>query len=125
MSETKPKYKTEELYKFRCTSGEPCDPRPFQVFESELEDAGGWIACDRCGKACEQVPEQALTIPTVDDGEAEYRRLIIRGRFPTAKVEVDRIHLLGRTTPAVIVSNINSEAQRSEILALAYGFRGL
>ena len=68
--------------------------------------------------------DRNITIPTADELEAEYRRLVIRGNFPTTKVTVKRIHLLGRTTPAVIVSNINTEAQRGEIMALVYGFRG-
>jgi hypothetical protein len=37
----------------RCVKPE-CDPRPFKVTQSELDEADGWIACDVCGEPCQE-----------------------------------------------------------------------
>ncbi len=35
---------------------------PFRITKTELEDAGGWIACDICGKACTQLEDIEIDV---------------------------------------------------------------
>lgn len=54
-----------KLITLRCPVSD-CDPRLFQVSTEQLADADGWIECDVCGGACEEVAQANQPTPAAE-----------------------------------------------------------